>query len=358
MLYWLLYPHADDFFAFNVFRYITFRSLGAAVTAFILGVMMGPGVIEKLRQLKYGQQVRTDGPQTHMVKQGTPTMGGILILGAIFVSVLLWSRLDSEQMWLVMFTTAGFGFIGFYDDWLKISKKNTKGLSGKIRLAGEFAIAGAVGWWVWAHGHSTAMSFPFFKEFRPDIGVLYIGIAMIVIVGASNAVNLTDGLDGLAIGPIIICTATYSVLAYMTGNQKIADYLQLPFIPGSGELAVIGSAAAGAGLAFLWFNCHPALVFMGDVGALALGALIGTIAVLAKHEVLLVIVGGVFVMETVSVMLQVSYFKLTGGKRIFRMAPIHHHFEQIGWPETRVTVRFWIIAIILALAGFSTLKLR
>ncbi len=358
MLHWLLYPLADEFFAFNVFRYITFRSLGAAVTAFLIGVLAGPWVIERLRRMKYGQQVRTDGPQTHMVKQGTPTMGGILILGAIFVAVLLWARLDSEKIWLVLFTTAGFGFIGFYDDWLKISKRNTKGLSGKLRLAGEFAVAGAVGWWVWSHGISTEMSFPFIKEFRPEIGILYIGVGMVVIVGAADAVNLTDGLDGLAIGPIIICSATYALLAYLTGHQKIAEYLQLPFIPGAGELAVIGSAAAGAGLAFLWFNCHPALVFMGDVGALALGALIGTISVLAKHEILLVIAGGIFVVETVSVMMQVSYFKMTGGKRIFRMAPLHHHFEQIGWPETRVTVRFWIISIILALLSLSTLKLR
>ncbi len=358
MLYWLLYPLADEFFAFNVFRYITFRSLGAAVTAFLIGVLAGPKVIERLRALKYGQQVRTDGPQTHLTKQGTPTMGGILVLGAIFISVLLWARLDSEKIWLVIFTTTGFGFIGFYDDWLKITKKNTKGLPGKIRLAGEFAIAGAVGFWVWNNGISTELSFPFMKELRPDIGIFYIAVAMVVIVGAANAVNLTDGLDGLAIGPAIICCGTYAVLAYLTGNQKIADYLQLPFIPGAGELSVVGSAAAGAGLAFLWFNCHPALVFMGDVGALALGALLGTIAVLAKHEFLLVIVGGVFVIETVSVMLQVGYFKLSGGKRIFRMAPLHHHFEEVGWPETRVTVRFWIISIILALVSFSTLKLR
>lgn len=358
MLYWLLYPMADQFFAFNVFRYITFRSLGAAVTAFLLGVLLGPWVIGKLRELKYGQQIRTDGPQTHMAKQGTPTMGGVLILGSILVSVLLWSRLNSEKMWVVMFTMTGFGVIGFYDDWLKITKKNTRGLSGKLRLLCEFLIAGTVGYWVWTRGISTELSVPFIKEFTPDIGAFYVFLAMFVIVGAANAVNLTDGLDGLAIGPIIICSAAYAVLAYLTGHQKIADYLQLPFVPGAGELAVIGSAAAGAGLAFLWFNCHPALVFMGDVGALALGALIGSIAVLAKHEFLLVIVGGVFVIETVSVMMQVSWYKLSGGRRIFRMAPLHHHFEQVGWPETRVTVRFWIISIILALVSFSTLKLR
>ena len=361
MLYWLLYPLHTQVGAFNVFKYITFRSFCASITAIVVSMIFGPWFIAKMREKQIGQSVRDDGPQSHLSKKGTPTMGGVIILVSIGIATLLWGDLANRHVLMVLLATLTTGIIGFVDDWKKVIHKNSKGVSGKQKLFWQTLIALTVGLIITtnpdAPKETTLLYFPFFKDFVIDLGVFYIPFVIIVIVGASNAVNLTDGLDGLAIGPIAINAATFTIFAYLAGHAKISEYLQIPHIPGAGELAVFASATAAAGLGFLWFNSYPAEVFMGDVGSLALGAALGTLAVITKNEIALVIVGGIFVVEAISVILQVFWFKRTG-KRIFRMAPIHHHFELKGWPESKVIVRFWIISIVLALMALSTLKLR
>jgi phospho-N-acetylmuramoyl-pentapeptide-transferase len=358
MLLYFLYPLAAEFSAFNVFRYITFRSLGAAVTAILISLLLGPLFIQGLKKFQMGQVVRTEGPQTHLKKSGTPTMGGVLILFSMFASILLWGDLTSPSLWIVLMVTAAYGLLGFADDYLKVSKKNTKGVSGKQKLLVQFLVAGLAAYlFLRFTSVSADLRIPFFKNVVINLAWLYVPFCMCVIVGTSNAVNLTDGLDGLAIGPVITTAGTFLLLAYAAGNVKFAEYLEIPYIAGIGELSVYAAAMAAAGLGFLWFNTHPAQVFMGDVGSLSLGGGIGALAVATKNEILLLIVGGVFVMEAVSVMIQVASFK-TRGKRVFRMAPIHHHFELKGWPEPKVIVRFWIISILLAIVALSTLKLR
>lgn len=361
MLQWLADLH-QSFTAFNVFRYITFRTGGAVVTALLFVFLFGPGMISTLR-LKQGkgQPIRTDGPQSHLItKKGTPTMGGLMILSGIVVATLLWANLANLYVWAVLLVTLGFGLIGFYDDYLKVTKQTHNGLSGKVRLAIEAVIAGVavVIIMTWGKsGLSTSVAFPFFKDLLLNLGVFFVFFGMFVIVAAGNAVNLTDGLDGLAIVPVMIAAGTFGLIAYLSGNARFADYLQIHYVAGVGELAVVCGALMGAGLGFLWFNAPPAQVFMGDTGSLALGGLLGTVAVATKHEIVLAVVGGLFVLEAVSVIVQVASFKLTG-KRVFKMAPIHHHFEQLGWTEPQVVIRFWIIAVVLALAGLATLKLR
>ena len=357
MLYHLFSGLWDEYVALNVFRYITFRTLGAAITAFCMGVLLGPWMIEKLRVLKAGQSIRDDGPESHLQKAGTPTMGGVLILAAIFVPTLLWARLDVDYVWVVLGVTAVYGALGFADDYQKVKYKNPKGVPGRVKLVVQGLGALAAAAYLYYSRFGTDLAVPFFKNIDPDLGIFFIPFVVFIIVGTSNAVNLTDGLDGLAIGPVITTTATYTLFAYIAGNAVYSQYLLIPSIPGVGELCIVCAAAVGAGLAFLWFNSYPAEVFMGDVGSLALGGLIGTVAVLTKQEILLAIVGGVFVVETLSVMIQVFWYKRTK-TRVFRMAPLHHHYELAGWPEPKVIVRFWIISIILALAGVSTLKLR
>ncbi|MCX7635330.1 MAG: phospho-N-acetylmuramoyl-pentapeptide-transferase, partial [Syntrophales bacterium] len=318
-----------------------------------------PWMIRKLRSLHIGQPIREDGPNSHLSKEGTPTMGGILIIFAVVISTLLWANLTNLYIWLVIMVTVSFGLIGFMDDYRKLVRRNSRGVSGRFRLAAEIVIALFVGVILyWKPGFTSHVTIPFFKTVLPDLGWGYIFFAAFIIVGCANAVNLTDGLDGLAIGPATICFMTYLLFAYFSGNIKIAGYLQIPYVPGTGELSVFCGAMVGAGLGFLWYNTYPAQVFMGDVGALSLGGALGTLAVLTKQEILLAIVGGIFVLETVSVICQVGWFKLSHGKRIFRMAPLHHHFELKGWPEPKVIVRFWIISILLALLAISTLKLR
>lgn len=359
MLYHLLYPLHTLFSVLNVFRYITFRTIYASLTAFFICFFLGPWVIDRLARMQVGQYIRDDGPQSHLGKAGTPTMGGVLIVAAITLSTLLWSDLTDPFIWIALLVLLGFAVVGFMDDYLMQIKKQSKGLSvrGKLLLqAGVALIAGV--WVVLTPNFSTEVTVPFFKTVTPDLGWGYIIFAVLVIVGASNAVNLTDGLDGLAIGPVIIAAATYMVFAYVAGHVKIANYLQITYVSGCGELAVLCGAMAGAGLGFLWFNAYPAQVFMGDTGSLSLGATLGVIAVITKQEILLALVGGLFVIEALSVIFQVSFFKMTSGRRIFRMAPLHHHFELKGWPEPKVIVRFWIIAIALALLAMSTLKLR
>ena len=359
MLYHLLYPLRDVFSGFNVFKYITFRSAGAVLTALIVTFLLGKTMIAWLRRLKVGQHVRNDGPQTHLSKQGTPTMGGILIITALGVSALLWSDLTNKYVWVVLFATLAFGAIGFWDDYLKVVKKRSKGLSAKQKFGLQILAAVLIAVFLYhpADRYSTHLSVPFMKQLFINLGWFYIPFVAVVVIGSSNAVNLTDGLDGLAIGLVGIASMANAVIVYLGGNRVIANYLKILYIPGSGELVIFCGAMLGASLGFLWYNAHPAEVFMGDVGSLSLGGALGTIAVVTKHELILVIVGGIFVVETVSVALQVASYKLTG-KRIFRMAPIHHHFEQIGWPESKVIVRFWIIGIILALMSLSSLKLR
>lgn len=358
MIYRLLYAFQDTFGALNVFRYITFRSVVGMLTALLLALLLGPRVIRVLRRLKMGQSVRDDGPQSHLAKQGTPTMGGILILLSLGISTLAWADPATPSVWIVLGVTLGFGGVGFADDYLKVTLRNAKGLSARVKFWSLVAIATAGCLALWGTpGFDTRLAVPFFKDLRPDLGWLYLPFAVFVVVGAGNAVNLTDGLDGLAIGPVITASITYLLFSYAAGHARIAEYLQIPFVSGAGELSVFCAAMAGAALGFLWYNAYPAQVFMGDVGALALGGALGMIAVVTKFEIVLALVGGVFVLETVSVMLQVASFK-TRGKRIFRMAPIHHHFELKGWAEPKIIVRFWIISIILALLGLSTLKLR
>ena len=359
MLYHLLYPLHTTFSVFNVFRYITFRTIYASLTAFFICFLLGPWMIRKLGAMQVGQYIRDDGPKTHLDKAGTPTMGGTLILISIIASILLWSDLTNYFIWIVLFVTMGYGTIGFIDDYLMQVKKQSKGLTVRKKLALQGIVALVTGFLVYiSPDFSTQVTIPFFKNISPDFGWGYIIFSAFVIVGASNAVNLTDGLDGLAIGPMIIASSTYMIFAYVAGHVKIADYLQINYVIGSGELSIFCGALAGAGLGFLWFNAYPAQIFMGDVGSLSLGASLGTIAVITKQEILLALVGGLFVMEALSVIFQVGFFKMTHGKRIFRMAPLHHHFELKGWPEPKVIVRFWIIAIALALLAMSTLKLR
>ncbi len=359
MLYHILYPLHTTFSAFNVFRYITFRTIYAALTAFLVCFVLGPWVIRTLAHLQIGQYIRDDGPRTHLSKAGTPTMGGALIVTAIVLSVLLWADLTNRYVWIAIFVVVGFGVIGFVDDYLMQIKKQSKGLGVRAKLGLQVIVALAAALLVAGGAEfTTRITFPFFKNLRPELGWGYVPFAVFVIVGASNAVNLTDGLDGLAIGPVVVAAAAYMIFAYVAGHVKIAEYLQIDYVAGSGELAVFCGAMAGAGMGFLWFNAYPAQIFMGDVGSLSLGAALGTVAVVTKQEILLALVGGLFVIEALSVIFQVGFFKITSGRRIFKMAPLHHHFELKGWPEPKIIVRFWIIAIALALLAMSTLKLR
>lgn len=358
MLYELLYYFSDQFGVLNVTRYITFRAIVTLLTALGISFLFSPWFIRRLKSKQLGQVVRDDGPKSHFSKAGTPTMGGGLIIFAILLPTLFWMDLSNRYLWYAIIITSSYGLLGFADDYSKISKKNTAGVSGRMKLFWQFLIAGLVcSYHHFYGGGDGKIAIPFLKDFFIEAGWLYVPFSMFVIVGASNAVNLTDGLDGLAIGPVMICAACFAILSYVTGNYVIAEYLHYPFIKDTGELAIFSAGLVGAGLGFLWYNTYPAQVFMGDIGSLPLGAALGTLAVFTKHEILLVIIGGIFVLEAVSVITQVASFKLTG-KRIFRMAPIHHHFELKGWPEPKVIVRFWIISVILAMIGLLNLKLR
>lgn len=364
MLYHLLYSLAGTYSFFNIFKYITFRAVLAASSAFLISIIFGPSIIKKLAYLKVGQKIRPPEESLelhnlHRSKEGTPTMGGILILLSIIFSVLLWADLSNAYILLTVFVTAGFGCVGFIDDYIKLSKNRSKGLGFLGKIIPQTAIAVLIGCFVFIDQNlGTKLDLPFFKNIILDLGIFYIIFAAVVVVGSSNAVNLTDGLDGLAIGCTIMVALTYTFLSYVTGHMVFSEYLFIPFIPGAGELAIFCSSILGAGLGFLWFNCFPASVFMGDVGSLALGAGLGTIAVLIKKEILLGVVGGIFVLEAVSVILQVGSFRLRKGKRIFHLAPLHHHFQVLGWPESKVIVRFWIVGIILSVLTLATLKLR
>jgi len=360
MLYHLLYPLHETITIFNVFRYITFRTVVAALTALMISLAVGPFLIRRLKQYHVGQRIRTLGPQNHQKKSGTPTMGGLLILISLFVSMLLWADLTNRYVWLVLIATLGFGLIGFLDDSIKLVKNRSEGLRPRQKFALQIVLAFVISMILMLFPEdsiTTSLPLPFFKKAMPNLGWFYLPFAMLVIVGSSNAVNLTDGLDGLAIGPVMIASLVYAVIVYATGNIKFANYLQIPYVKGAGELTLFCFAMTGASLGFLWFNTYPASVFMGDIGSLALGAAIGTVAVISKHEILLILIGGIFVIEALSVIIQVVSFKLTG-KRVFKMAPIHHHYELKGWAEPKIIVRFWIISIILALMALGTLKLR
>jgi phospho-N-acetylmuramoyl-pentapeptide-transferase len=357
MLYHLLTPLADQVGLFNVFRYITFRTAAATLTALFIAFLVGPALIHALGRLRASQPFREIGPD-HQHKQGTPTMGGLLILLSLVVSVLLWADLGSRYIWIVLGLTVGYGALGFVDDYRKVRQRHSAGISARTKLFWQSLLAFGVSLLIYTDpSFDQELAVPFFKDFTPHIGWLYVPIAAFVIVAASNAVNLTDGLDGLAIGPVMIAAGTFLILSYAAGHAGIAEYLAIKFVPGSGQLAIFCGALVGGGLGFLWFNTYPAQLFMGDVGALALGGALGAIAIVIRQEILLGVVGGVFVVETLSVMIQVASYKLTG-KRVFLMAPIHHHFEQLGWAEQKIVVRFWIISIILALVSLSSLKLR
>ncbi|WP_209427035.1 phospho-N-acetylmuramoyl-pentapeptide-transferase [Pararhodobacter sp. SW119] len=361
MLYWLTLL-ADSFIGFNLFRYITFRAGGAFFTALVFGFVFGRPLIELLRRRqRRGQPIRSDGPESHLLtKQGTPTMGGLLILSALVVSTLLWARLDNAYVWLVLLVTVGFGLIGFADDYAKVSKGNHKGVSGRVRMALGLviaALAAIAAMFIHPPTLSGQLALPLFKDVLLNLGWFFVPFAMFVIVGAANSVNLTDGLDGLAIMPVMIAASTLGVIAYAVGRVDFTSYLDVHYVPGTGELLIFTAALAGGGLGFLWYNAPPAAVFMGDTGSLALGGALGAIAVATKHEIVLGIVGGLFVIEALSVIIQVFYFKSTG-KRVFLMAPIHHHFEKKGWAEPQIVIRFWIISLILALIGLATLKIR
>jgi phospho-N-acetylmuramoyl-pentapeptide-transferase len=343
---------------FNVFRYITFRTAMALATALILSLCLGPWMIRKLRERQIGETIRTDGPEGHRTKAGTPTMGGLLILGSLVLSVLLWGNLQNRYVWVVLLVTVALGAIGFYDDWLKL--RTHRPLKIREKFLAQLLVGLAVGLYLYrfpADGVTTQLSVPFTKEWIPDLGPWYILFAALIVVGASNAVNLTDGLDGLAMGPVIVAALAFGIIAYVTGNVRLSEYLYILKVRGAGELTVFCGAMMGAGIGFLWFNSHPAEVFMGDVGSLALGGAIGTLAILSKAELLLPFIGGLFVVEAGSVILQVASFRLTG-RRIFRMAPLHHHFELMGWAENKVVIRFWILAVLMALLALTTLKLR
>jgi phospho-N-acetylmuramoyl-pentapeptide-transferase len=362
VLYYILYPLRNLISGFNVFRYITFRTAWAALTALLISFILGPWLIKKMTQIKLGQFIREEGPQSHQKKAGTPTMGGILINLAILIPTLLWADIMNPYIWIILFVTFAYGVIGFVDDFQKLAKKQNLGLTAKQKFGLQIGIALVAGLAIAYlpqihNAYSTTLTFPFFKRLVIDLGFLYIPFIIVVLVGASNAVNLTDGLDGLAIGSTLIAAVTYTVLTYAAGNFRVADYLRIAWVPGAGELAVFCGAMVGASLGFLWFNAHPAEIFMGDVGSLALGGAIGCLAVMIKQEVLLLFVGGLFVIEALSVIIQVISFKTTG-RRVFKMSPLHHHFELAGWRETKVVVRFWIIAIIFALLSLATLKLR
>ena len=361
MLYWLS-SLAGELSAFNIFRYITFRTGGALITALLFVFLFGPRIIRSLRiRQGKGQPIRTDGPGRHLLqKQGTPTMGGLMILSGVTVATLLWGNLQNHYVWVVLVVTLIYGGVGLYDDYLKVTRQSVEGSRGRVRLLIEGAVALVAAYVIASVGTvplSTALAIPFFKNVLIDLGWLFVPFGAFIIVGAGNAVNLTDGLDGLAIVPVMIASATFGFIAYFVGNALFSEYLQIHFVQGTGELAVICGALVGAGLGFLWFNAPPASIFMGDTGSLALGGALGTIAVATKHELVLAIVGGLFVLEAVSVIVQVASFRLTG-KRVFRMAPLHHHYEQKGWAESTVVIRFWIIAVVLALLGLATLKLR
>ncbi len=358
MLFHLLYPLHLEYSFLNVFKYITFRTFGASITSIFFCLLVGPAFIRFLQRKQMGQVIREDGPKSHLSKKGTPTMGGALILMGITIPTLLWADLTNKNIWIALITTLLFAVVGYVDDYRKVIRKNPKGLSGKQKLIFQTLIALASAYLIYYLRDTTPdLKFPFFKGWSLYLGVLFIPFAAFVIVGTSNAVNLTDGLDGLAVGPTITTSATFLILAYCAGNSRIAEYLQIPYIPGSGELSIFCGTVAASCLGFLWFNTYPAQVFMGDVGSLALGAALAVVSVITKNEIVLALCGGIFVVEALSVMAQVTSFKMTG-KRVFKMAPIHHHFELKGWAEPKVIVRFWIISILLALLTLSTLKLR
>ncbi|QQR69743.1 MAG: phospho-N-acetylmuramoyl-pentapeptide-transferase [Alphaproteobacteria bacterium] len=361
MLYNLLAPYSGDLLLFNLFRYITFRTGAAILTALIICFVIAPPMIRWLRKMQgHGQPIRHDGPESHLRKKGTPTLGALMILPSVFISTLLWSDLTNMYVWVVLCVTLGFGAIGFADDYLKLSRRDTKGISARTRLGLEIMLSCVAALLIFKAspgGLAGGLAVPFFKDVLIPLGPLFIPFAVLVITGSSNAVNLTDGLDGLVTVPTMFAAVCLGLIAYLTGNAVFANYLHLHFVPGAGEMAVFCGALLGASLGFLWFNAPPAQVFMGDTGSLAIGSALGTIAVITKHEIVLAIIGGLFVLETVSVIIQVLSFKTTG-KRVFRMAPLHHHFEKLGWAESTVVIRFWIIAAILALVGLSTLKLR
>lgn len=361
MLYNLLFPLADYFQLFNLFQYLTFRTGGAIMTALIICFFIGPGMIRWLRDKQgEGQPIRDDGPESHLQKKGTPTMGGLMILISVIVSTLLWSDLTNSFVWFVLLVLAGYGAIGFADDFLKLTKRNSKGLPGKMKIAFQVLIGCAAAIGISAAmpaDMSTGLAIPFFKDLLINLGWFFVPFALVVMIGASNAVNLTDGLDGLAIVPVAIAAACFGLISYLVGNAIYSEYLNLHFVPGAGEMAVLCGALIGGALGFLWFNAPPAQVFMGDTGSLSMGGVLGAISVVTKHEFVLAIIGGLFVVETLSVIVQVASYKLTG-KRVFRMAPLHHHFEKKGWSEPTIVIRFWIIAMILALIGLATLKLR
>ncbi|MEM1244407.1 MAG: phospho-N-acetylmuramoyl-pentapeptide-transferase [Pseudomonadota bacterium] len=360
MLLWLCHLLQNYYHGFQVFQYITLRAILATLTSLGISLLIGPKVIRYLRHFKVGQMVRDDGPQTHLSKTGTPTMGGILILSALTISTLLWGSLTNIYVWLMLFITVGFGLIGFVDDFRKLKFKNHKGLSAKRKIFWQSIlafVAAVIIYFIAKNPQQTNLIIPFFKNVSIDLGLGFILLTYFVIVGTSNAVNLTDGLDGLAIMPVVMITAALAIFAYVTGNYNYAHYLQFPYVPGVGELVIFAGAVIGSGLGFLWFNTYPAQVFMGDMGSLGLGAALGLFAVMVRQELLLLIMGGIFVVETFSVIIQVAYFKMTG-KRVFLMAPIHHHFELKGWAEPKVIVRFWIITLVLVLFSLATLKLR
>ena len=362
MLYHLLYPLADQISVFNVLRYLTFRTGGAVLTALILSFFFGPLVIRWLKsKQRNGQPIRPDGPQNHIIsKVGTPTMGGVLILLAFGIATLLWADLRNVYVWAALFVTLGFGLVGFADDYLKVTRSSHRGVPARAKFALECGIALVATFWIVSAAPDNldhGLAIPFLKNVLVPLGVFFVPIAALIMVGSSNAVNLTDGLDGLAIVPVMIAAASFALIAYLAGNAVFANYLQINLVPGAGELAVFCGALIGAGLGFLWFNAPPAMLFMGDTGSLSMGGALGAVSVITKHELVLAIIGGLFVLETVSVIVQVVSFKLTG-RRVFRMAPLHHHYEQKGWAEATIVIRFWIIAVILALVGLSTLKLR
>jgi phospho-N-acetylmuramoyl-pentapeptide-transferase len=361
MLYHLLYPLRDHFALFNVFRYLTFRTAGAIVTALLLSLLLGPWFIHQLRRLSVGQNIREVGPKTHQVKAGTPTMGGILILFAVLVPTLLWANLTNAYVWVALTVTVAFGLVGFADDYLKVRRRRNLGLTARSKFLLQALVAATAAIVLMnlpaARPFSPTLAFPFFKDLVLPLGLLYVPFVVLVLTGSSNAVNLTDGLDGLAIGATFVAAATYGIFTYVAGNAIVARYLQISYVPGVGEVTIFCGSLVGASLGFLWFNSHPAEVFMGDVGSLSIGGAIGIVAVLAKQEIALVLVGGLFVLEAMSVIIQVTSFKLTG-RRVFRMAPLHHHFELAGWAEPKIIVRFWILALLCGLLALSTLKLR
>ena len=358
MLYYLSFLLASSYSGFNVFRYITFRAAMAALLALMISFLLGPWLIRVLTEKQIGQQIRDDGPASHATKAGTPTMGGALILLALLISTLMLADIGNRYVLLALIATVGSGVVGFTDDYLKLTRKNSKGLSPRAKLLGQLLVAFIVAVALYnLPKFSTEIAFPFIKTLRVNLDIFYIPFAMLVIIGSSNAVNLTDGLDGLAIGPVMVAAAAYAIIAYATGHLKFAEYLQIPYVAGVGELSVFCAAVMAAGLGFLWYNAYPAQMFMGDVGSLSLGAALGVVAVMTKNEILLIIVGGVFVIEALSVIFQVASYKLRR-KRVFLMAPIHHHYELKGWKEPQIIVRFWILSIIFAVIGLSTLKLR